>query len=386
MSTTTTPNSVLNRLTIIVAVQWIGSTLGLPLLPLFLEHRGGTPSITGFVVASFFVAGVLTQFLMGHLTDKFGRRRVLLFSLVLYGAGSFLFALPVPVAWLSSARICQGAAAGAIEVASLSAIAFMFPQEQRGRAISRIYAAQLFGIALGPLLGAAFTVSQLSWAYVGAGAVSWVAAVLARNLDLGSEAPHEGPLPPIQWNGRLRGALVAGAGTGLLVGVYETCWSLLMHAHHATSLQIRLSWTLFSVPWVLLSSFGGRLADHANRRIVALGGLLNGALFLAIYPHIHNNVAMLFLGSVEAIGASLSMPSISSLMSEGALSREQGRRQGLYTTANTASLALSSSVAGLLFTKNVALPFTLVAIVSGSMALSTLWWWRGVRGRVQKVS
>ena len=47
----TTPNQTLNQLTVVVALQWMGATLGLPLLPLFLEHRGGSPTIIGFIMA-----------------------------------------------------------------------------------------------------------------------------------------------------------------------------------------------------------------------------------------------------------------------------------------------------------------------------------------------
>jgi hypothetical protein len=57
--TQSTPRQTLRRLTIIVAIQWMGATLGLPLLPLFLEHRGGVPTVIGFIMASFFVAGVV---------------------------------------------------------------------------------------------------------------------------------------------------------------------------------------------------------------------------------------------------------------------------------------------------------------------------------------
>ena len=155
-----------------------------------------------------------------------------------------------------------------------------------------------------------------------------------------------------------------------------------MHAHHATTLQIRLSWTMFCLPWVFLSGLGGWLADHRNRRVIALAGLINGAVFLSIYPHIHNNVAMLFLGSLESIGAALSVPSIASLLTQGAADRELSRRQGLYATSNTAALAVSASVSGVLFTINSALPFTIVAIISGLLAVSTLWWWRHVTGNI----
>ena len=378
----TSPKQTLRRLTIIVAIQWMGATLGLPLLPLFLEHRGGTPTIIGFIMAAFFVAGVATQFGLGHVVDRFGRRQVLIASLVAYGLASMTYLMPLSAGWFAGTRAIQGASAGAIEVASMAAVAALFSEGERGRAFSQIIAAQLFGIAIGPVAGVVASVNQLGWAFFAAGIISIIAAVVAFNTSLGDKAYDPTPLPPLQWSPQLIGALFAASASGLAIGVYEACWSLLMHAHHASTLQIRLSWTLFSLPWVLLSRVGGWLADHGNRRYIALAGLLNMAVFLSIYPHIHNNNLMLFIGSLESIGASMSVPSISSLMSQGAVDREFGRRQGLYTMSNTASLALAAGVSGFLFTINSALPFTLIAIISALLAATNLYWWRNVTGHV----
>lgn len=380
--TPNTPQQTLRRLTIIVAVQWMGATLGLPLLPLFLEHRGGTPTIIGFIMASFFVAGVATQFGLGRLADTFGRRPILIASLVAYAVASMTYVLPVSAPWFTLARVVQGASAGAIEVASMSAVAALFSEETRGRAISRIIAAQLFGIAVGPVAGVVVSVKALGWAFFTAGLVSLCAAGVAFRTNLGDRAYDPTPLPRLQFNQQLVGALFAASASGLAIGVYEACWSLLMHAHHASTLQIRLSWTLYSLPWVLLSGVGGWLADHANRRYIALAGLLNNAIFLATYPHIHNNDLMLFLGSLESIGSALSVPSISSLMSQGAVHRELSRRQGLFATSNTAALAIAAGVSGFLFTIDSALPFTVMAAVSATLAATTLWWWRNVSGNI----
>lgn len=364
----------------------MGATLGLPLLPLFLEHRGGTPSIIGFIMASFFIAGVATQFFLGRLADKFGRRPILVGSLVVYGIASMTFLLPVAAPWFALTRVIQGASAGAIEVASLSAVAALFSEAERGRAVSRILAAQLLGIAIGPVAGVLASVRDLGWAFFVTGIVSLIAAVQAMRTNVGDKEFDPTPLPRLQWTTQVAGSLVAAAAIGLLIGVYETVWSLLLHAHHATTLQIRLSWTMFSLPWVALSRVGGWLADHSNRRFITLAGLINGAVFLAIYPHIHNNVAILFMGSLESIGAALSVPSIASLLTQGAADRELSRRQGLYATSNTAALALSASFSGVLFTINSALPFTVVAIVSAILAVSTLWWWRNVTGNITRES
>lgn len=377
-----TPQQTLRRLTIIVAIQWMGATLGLPLLPLFLEHRGGVPTIIGFIMASFFVAGVATQFFLGRLADRFGRRPILVASLVVYGIASTTYLLPVTAGWFALTRAVQGASAGAIEVASMSAVAALFSESERGRAISRILAAQLFGLAIGPVAGVVVSVKDLGWAFFTAGMISFLAAIVTFRTNLGDRAYDPSPLPRLQWSPQLVGALVAASASGLAIGVYEACWSLLMHSHHASTLQIRLSWTFFCLPWVALSGVGGWLADHANRRYIALAGLLSGATFLSIYPHIHNNNLMLFMGSLESIGGSLSVPSISSLMSQGAVHRELSRRQGLYATSNTAALAVAAGVSGFLFTINPALPFTVLAIISASLAVTTLWWWRRVTGNI----
>lgn len=377
------PRQTLRRLTVIVAIQWVGAALGLPLLPLFLEHRGGTPSVIGFIIASFFVAGVATQFALGHLADRFGRRPILLGGLVVYGVASMTFLFPVSAPWFALSRAVQGAAAGAIEVASLSAVASLFAQEERGRAVSRIFAAQLLGLAIGPLAGVFVSVQDLGYAFAATGVLSLVAAVVTSHTYLGGVTDTSAPMPRVNWSPRFVGALFAGASVGLAIGVYEACWSLLMHNHHATSLEIRLSWTMFCLPFVFLSRVGGWLADHVNRRVTVMIGLLNAAFFLALYPHIHNNVALVLLGSVESIGAALSGPATASLLTEGALDRELSRRQGIYATANTGALAASAGVAGILFTRDPALPFTAIAVATATLAFSTLWWWRHVDGRVR---
>ncbi len=366
----------------IVGIQWMGATLGLPLLPLFLVKRGGTPTTVGFVMSAFFVAGLLTQFVVGHMADRFGRRPMLVTGLLAYGLASVTYLLPVAAPWFTLSRAIQGAGAGAIEVASLSAVSALFPEAERGRAISRIIAAQLLGTALGPLLGSLVPLEKLGWAFFAAGVASCIASIGALRADLGDGMVHTDPLPHVKRTPQLFGALAAAVSVGLCVGVYEACWSLLMHSHGATTLEIRLSWTLFCIPWVALSGVGGWLADHANRKVISILGCFNAALFLALYPHIHNTVVLLMLGPVESVGAALSVPSTSSLLSQGATSREMGRRQGLSTTANTAALALSAATAGIMFSVSPALPFTVVAVASACSTSTLLWWWRHVRGHI----
>jgi DHA1 family multidrug resistance protein-like MFS transporter len=110
------PQKILRRLQLIVAIQWMGATLGLPLLSLFLRERGISTAEIGVIMSSFFIAGVVTQFLAGHLADRFGRRVILASGLFLYAVASPTYLLAVPAVWFIITRAIQGAAAGALEV------------------------------------------------------------------------------------------------------------------------------------------------------------------------------------------------------------------------------------------------------------------------------
>ena len=159
-----------------------------------------------------------------------------------------------------------------------------------------------------------------------------------------------------------------------------------MNSVGASSTQIRLSWTFFCLPWVILAGVGGRMTDRFDRRIIAILGGLNGSLFLFLYPHIHNIPALLVLGSGEAIGAALCVPALSSLLTQGAHDRELGRRQGISTTANTAALAISAILSGYLFEISRGLPFTVIAVASALLVLTELFWWRATPGRIDQLN
>jgi DHA1 family multidrug resistance protein-like MFS transporter len=153
-----------------------------------------------------------------------------------------------------------------------------------------------------------------------------------------------------------------------------------MHAHHASLFQIRLSWTMFGLPWLALSHLGGKWADRFDRRWIVIVGLVNTCLFISTYPWVRNPWIMIGLGALEAVTAALTAPASASLLADGADPREQGRRQGLASTASTGALGVGSVFAAPLFAIAQWLPFLTVAVI-GLLATATLpVVWRGVRG------
>jgi DHA1 family multidrug resistance protein-like MFS transporter len=182
------------------------------------------------------------------------------------------------------------------------------------------------------------------------------------------------------------GALVTAAALGLTIGVYESCWTLLLKMHHAHDWQIGLSWTLFAVPFVAMARPGGWLADHLDRRWLVMGSLASSVTFCTIYPFLGNLTALVVLGAVEAVGLAIALPSAQSLLSQGSPPTELGRVQGLFSTSETAAIAVAAGAGGALFGLASWVPFVAGAGLAAALAACLPVIWRPVAGRAKEAA
>jgi len=386
---------LIRTLTLTVFLQWMGATAIVPMLPVYIRHLGGSDALAGVVMAAFFAAGVLSQYPIGRLADRIGRRPVLLAGLVTYSVASFSFLLPITATVAIGLRALQGAGAGAATVAALAMISGSVAVERRGRAFAAIYGGELAGMAVGPLVGSVVGVHDMWAMFLASGAAALAAcgpALGLREPDGVAEArtartQADGTLRPlrrVRMNRSMTGALICGAALGLTSGVYDICWTLLLVARGASGWEIGISWTLFAVPFVLATKPSGWLADHMDRRVLVLAGLGVSTLLCASYPFIHNVPALVLLGASEALGFAAAMPAVQSLLTQGSAPSEVGRIQGLFATSQTACTALSAAAAGAAFALASWVPFVAVALicVAGLAAAAAVW--RSVPGRVDR--
>jgi DHA1 family multidrug resistance protein-like MFS transporter len=366
-----------------VFVQGVGASAVLPLLPLYLRAHGTSTALVGAVMGSFFVAGVLTQYAAGHLTDRIGHRPVIVAGLVLYAAASLGFIAAVGAGGYVGLRALQGVGSGAVQVASLALVGLVVPLERRGRAFSAVFAAQLAGMAIGPIAGSVAGVANLRWLFVVTAALS-SAAVIPVVLGAGGGQAHRSSADqtgaPLVISRALLGVVFIGVSGGLITGVYEACWSLLMRSRGAAAWQIGLSWTLFALPFALFSPIAGRLADRLDRRWLAATGCVASSAFAVLYPFLTAVPLLVGLGSLEAIGVAIAFPAAQSLLTQAATPGTIGRAQGFFTTTETASIAVAAAVSGALFGAARWIPF-LAAAIAGVVLVGALpLLWRGLPG------
>jgi DHA1 family multidrug resistance protein-like MFS transporter len=373
-------------------LQWVGASAVLPLLPVYLTRRGASDALVGVVIAAFFLGGFCAQYLAGGLADRIGYRPVLVIGLVGYALASAGFLLDVGGGGYAALRAVQGAAAGTGQVASLALVAGTVPRELRGRAFSVVYGAELTGIAVGPLLGALVGLPGMSTLFVIAAAGALLACATVLALTPPPAAPlTDAAVPPddedLAWRGTagraLVGVLVASLFAGLMTGVYEACWSLLMDLRGATTGQIGASWTLYALPFVVVSPLAGWMADHLDRRWLVVGASVSSFVFCAVYPLIPSPTWLIALGVFEAIGVAVAMPAAQSLLADAAPARAAGRAQGLFASVQTAAVGATALLCGALFGVAPWVPFVGSAVIGALMVAALPAIWRPVQGRVR---
>src|SRR4029077_4188082 len=151
-SVTATARSRLGVIFFTVLIDLIGFGIVLPILPMYAQRFGAQGIGYGALVFVFSAMQFLATGLLGRLSDRVGRRPILLTTMVLNAAGYVLFALAPSYAALFVARVISGLASGNISAAQ-AYVADITPPAERARGMGTIGAAFGIGFVVGPLLG-----------------------------------------------------------------------------------------------------------------------------------------------------------------------------------------------------------------------------------------
>jgi len=177
-----------------VAIDLVGFGIVLPILPQYAERFGATPFTTGLIFASFSVAQLVFAPVMGRLSDRIGRKPVLILSLFGTAIGSLLTGLAAGIPLLFIGRVIDGASGASVSVAQAAA-ADLAPPHQRARLMGLLGAAFGVGFVAGPAIGALGALGGAHVPFFLAAAISFVNAVIAiRRLPetLPSAPGHDG--------------------------------------------------------------------------------------------------------------------------------------------------------------------------------------------------
>jgi len=153
-------------LSLIVALRFFGLFIVLPVLSIYaLDMPGATPFLAGLVVGGYALTQAAFQVPFGMMSDKFGRKPILFFGLIIFIVGSIIAAMADNIYMLLIGRFLQGA--GAIGSVVSAMIADLVKEEQRAHAMAIMGGtiAMSFAAAMiiAPIVGGNYGIDKLFW-------------------------------------------------------------------------------------------------------------------------------------------------------------------------------------------------------------------------------
>lgn len=342
--------ATLSVLFLIVFIDLVGFGMIIPVLPLYAEHYDPSPLAFGALMAAYSALQFVFSPILGRLSDRFGRRPVLLLSLLGAAAGYGLLAFADSLAMLFASRIIAGAFAG--NIATVQAIiADTTGPEGRTQGMGVIGAAFGLGFIAGPALGAGLDLLAPWLPGAFAATTSLVACGLTWLLVPETRVALSVPAPRrvfdvsllLETMGRpvIAGLLVAVLLLVTAFSIFEVTFA--QFASRALAIdpdadRARI-YGLFIYAGVLAAVIQGVLVGRLARRFgdakLAIAGSAIAAVALALVPSCRSMPALLGAIAGLAIGQGLAGPTLSSLISTLAPPDRVGGVLGLYQSLSS---------------------------------------------------
>ncbi|HET7593896.1 MAG TPA: MFS transporter [Stellaceae bacterium] len=345
---------------LIVFIDLLGFGIVIPLLPFYGMQFGASAAEVTWMMACYSLAQLFFSPLLGRLSDRIGRRPVLLISLVA-SVASYLWLGFADALWmLFAARLLSGAGAGNIAAAQ-AYITDITPPETRAKAMGMIGAAFGLGFTVGPALGGIVAGGDLARpAFLAAGlsALAFVLAFVRLKESLPAQA-RAAATRPSRW--RVARDVLARSLLRRLILLFFVATSAFaaMETTYALWANSAFGWgplgvgLVFLYVGVILIVVQGLLIGPLSRRFgearLVVAGCALIALGLAGLPFALSLARLLPINALLAAGMGLLSPSITSLISQQAETDERGGILGVAQSAASLARIIGPAVAGPLF-------------------------------------
>lgn len=359
---------------LVVLVDITGFGLILPLLPFWAEKLGANPFEVGLILTVYALAQFLFTPVLGMLSDRFGRRPVILVSLLIEALGFALTALAGTLPLLLVARFVGGL--GASNIGSAQAVvADVTAPKDRARGMGMIGAAIGVGFVVGPAFGgvlAGLGSTVPFWAAFGVALVNAALVFWLLPETRGQRAASSQPAKRFAlfagWQRALRTPAIARL---IVVNLFFTLAFTAMEAVFPLFTQRVFGWQalqngyLFTYVGVIIvimqGGLVGQLVKRFGERGVQIAGLALLAVGLALLPFSGTLALLLVALALLSIGDGAVTPTNNALLSLAAPADAQGETLGLSQGMAGLGRMVGPLLAGWLFGVGIGLPFFLAA-------------------------
>ncbi len=360
---------------LIALVNMLGYGIVIPILYSYSKHFGLSDFQNGLLFASFSICQFISTPIIGRLSDKYGRKPLLLISITGTALSFLLMAFAPNALFLFLARMLDGITAGNIPVA-FAVISDSTEPQERPKAFGLVGAAFSFGFVFGPAISALTVGFGLSVPFLIAAAITILAIVLTA-LYLPETNKHMGEVEKKSlfdfshlWHTLFDPNLGATFIISLIYFLAFSCAIIYgfqpftINILKVTSQQNAILFTLFGIVGLISQTFLVQRFSKmfGMKKAFSLSFLFTAIVFFAMFfaHSLYLFVAIsLLLGFVNSVAQTL----IPAILSQEADAKSQGSIMGLNASYQSIGMIVGPILGGIVATISVPLPFLVGSVL-----------------------
>ncbi len=323
----------------ITFIDILGFSILIPILPYFVKHFGASTIAVGALFAVFALCQFLAGPLWGNVSDRIGRKRVLIVSQIGATLGWAGLAFAPTLAWVFVARIVEGISGGNISVTQ-AYVADRVEPEQRAQAFAYVGAAFSAGLVLGPLAGGTllahfgYQVPFLLAAGLQVVTLAVTIALLPEDVAArGEKAPAASFGDIVRYFGDPAIAPVLAQKLAYSLGLYAwfAVFALVLNAVAGFGpSETSYFFAAFGVMSIVFQlGVVGRLTARIGVRAASNVGLVSACAFFVIVPFVHTVPALLCAQVLFAFALSVLNATLATLLTDASPVQVRGTVLGV---------------------------------------------------------
>ena len=355
----------------------VGFGLVIPILPYLMDTLGGGAFSLGLFMSAYSIMQFFFAPFWGRLSDRIGRRPVLLIGLSGYGLTFFLFGLANNIPLLIVIRAISGMVSSATLPTVMAYLADITEGDDRSKSMGMIGAASGLGMILGPALGGALGQNSFTLPFFVAGGLALLVLPFAwwflpETLQKPKDSPTK-QVPRLSWavlQDPLFALFVLNFALNFTLAMFESTYALL--AMEKVGFGPKEMGTTFMILGIAGTIVQGWLIGKLVRRfgdanIVKTGTILSalGLIFILLAP---NALLLVTATLLLMVGTSLMGPTSSSLVTKQS-TYGQGASLGIFQSFASLGRIIGPIAGGALYGLSIGLPYIVGAVFLGLMLL-----------------
>ena len=314
-----------------------------PVLPLFAQALGSGDATIGMISAVSPFAGILFSFPVGALSDKIGRRRLLIVSGAVFVIAPLLYLFISDPLMLIPVRFFHGTGTAILGPVAAALLVERFPA-RKGEVLGQYSSATLMGRTLAPVTGGAI----ISYFAMYPGLISYQVVYFAAfllaipafvvTLLYSEKDHHDIALMQIKEFSRsfkvffgdrvLRATAFVEMATYFSFGAFETFLPVLLFDRGYAAFEIGIIFAVQVVLMAFTKPLFGRVADRVDKRVQIVIGLLLIGCSVAVIPYFSSFTMFALISITAGFGLSLSTVATGAYVGEVAAKKEIGASMG----------------------------------------------------------